>query len=223
MIVCCRQVFSPMLELMKPFDYSYKFICVQGRGIAKLALLLMCFLGIKPLMAEEKKVAAMGKLSVYDFTVEDIAGQPLKLSDFKGKVTLIVNTASNCGFTPQYKGLEELYQRYKDRGFTVLAFPSNDFGGQEPGSATEIKNYCESKYKVTFPLLAKGPVSGTDKQPVYKFLTEESAPDFQGDPGWNFVKFLIDQDGQVVGRYSSMTTPLSNKIIRKVEELLARS
>ncbi len=158
--------------------------------------------------------------SLYDFTVTDLSGAQRNLGEFRGKVTLVVNTASQCGFTSQYKGLEELHQRFKDRGFSVLAFPSNDFGAQEPGSDAEIKDFCELKYKTTFPIFAKAPVSGPDKQPVYKFITERSATEYRGDPGWNFVKVLVDQEGQVVGRFSSMTTPVSGKIMNAIEELL---
>ena len=134
----------------------------------------------------------------------------------------MVNTASQCGFTPQYEGLEQLYQKFKGRGFSVLAFPSNDFGAQEPGSNEAIKKFCELKYKTTFPVFAKGVVRGKEKQAVYQFLTEQSAEVFNGDPGWNFVKFLVDQDGRVIGRFSSMTTPMSERIVGAVEKALSR-
>lgn len=164
--------------------------------------------------------AAASSMSLYDFTVEDVNGQSVKLAEFRGQVALVVNTASNCGFTGQYAGLQELYEKYKERGFVVLAFPSNDFGGQEPGSNSEIKSFCTNKYSVTFPIFAKAPVAGKEKQPVYKFLTEDSFVDYQGDPGWNFVKFLVDQQGQVVGRFSSMTKPMSSKITKAIEVIL---
>ncbi len=158
----------------------------------------------------------------YEYTAKSITGEEVKLDVFRGKVALVVNTASNCGFTSQYQGLEELYQKYKDQGFVVLAFPSNDFGGQEPGKNEEIKHFCELKYKTTFPIFEKNPVKGSEKQPVYKFLTENSEKKFQGDPGWNFVKFLVDQQGQVVGRYASITTPTSKKIVKTIEGLLGK-
>ena len=158
-------------------------------------------------------------ISLHSYTIMDIGGNEVSLSKFKGQVLLIVNTASKCGFTPQYQALEELYQSYRDRGFSVLGFPSNDFGGQEPGSNSEIKEFCDLKYRTTFPMFEKGPVTG-DKQPVYMFLTELSDPSFHGDPGWNFVKFLVNKDGRVVGRFSSMTSPTSKKIKRAIEELL---
>ena len=159
-------------------------------------------------------------MSIYELRTQDINGASIELSAFKGKVALIVNTASQCGFTSQYKGLEELYQRYKDRGFVVLAFPSNDFAGQEPGTDDEIKKFCELKYHTTFPIFKKAAVTGDHKQAVYKFLTEESGDKYSGDPGWNFVKFLIDKDGKVVGRFASITKPLSTKITAQIEKLL---
>lgn len=158
--------------------------------------------------------------SLYDLRTRAVTGEEVDLGIYRGQVTLVVNTASRCGFTPQYAGLEELYQRYRGRGFTVLAFPSNDFGSQEPGSNEEIKSFCESKYKTSFPIFEKAPVSGIDKQPVYEFLTERSASPFQGDPGWNFVKFIVNRQGLVVGRFSSMTEPTSERLVRTIEEAL---
>ncbi len=158
--------------------------------------------------------------SLYDFTVEGISGEQVALAQFKGKVSLVVNTASRCGFTSQYAGLQELYDKYRERGFVVLAFPSNNFGAQEPGSNAEIQQFCELKFKTTFPIFGKINVKGDKRHPLYSFLTTESAEDYHGDPGWNFVKFLIDKEGQVVGRFSSMTGPSSKKIARAIESLL---
>lgn len=158
--------------------------------------------------------------SLYELSATSISGESVPLSTYRGTVALVVNTASQCGFTSQYKGLEEIYQKYKDRGFVVLGFPSNDFGRQEPGSNAEIKQFCELKYRTTFPMFEKNPVSGGEKQPVYTFLTEKSAPEFQGDPGWNFVKFLVDKSGVVIGRFSSMTSPTSGKIEEAIEAAL---
>ncbi|MFM1848371.1 MAG: hypothetical protein RL417_1845 [Pseudomonadota bacterium] len=158
--------------------------------------------------------------SLYDFTVKGLGGESIELNRYRGQVALVVNTASKCGFTSQYKGLEEVYQKYKDRGLVVLGFPSNDFGGQEPGTNAEIKNFCELKYRTTFPVFEKNQVSGTEKQPVYKFLTEESNPEYQGDPGWNFVKILVDKNGTVIDRFSSMTSPTSGTITRAIESAL---
>lgn len=158
--------------------------------------------------------------SLYDLTVTAVNGEPANLGAYRGKVALVVNTASKCGFTSQYKGLEELYQKYKDRGFVVLGFPSNDFGRQEPGTNAEIKQFCELKYRTTFPIFEKNPVTGAEKQPAYKFLTEQSEAEFHGDPGWNFVKFLVNKNGVVIGRFSSMTSPSSGSIERAIEEAL---
>lgn len=159
--------------------------------------------------------------SLYDLTASSIDGEEIKLSKYDGKVILIVNTASKCGFTPQFKGLEEIYTKYSERGFIVLAFPSNDFMEQEPGSSEEIKNFCSTNYNITFPLFAKNKVSGEERQPVYQFLTQESDPKFRGDPGWNFVKFLLNRKGQVVGRYSSMTSPTSEAVLKDIERELS--
>jgi len=171
---------------------------------------------------ETTSAAPTAAKGLYDITARSIAGDEFALAAFRGKVALVVNTASRCGFTSQYAGLEELYTTYKDRGFVVLGFPSNDFGGQEPGSNTEIRQFCELKYKTTFPMFEKNPVSGDAKQPVYRFLTEESGADFRGDPGWNFVKFLVDDNGLVIDRFSSMTSPTSGKITKAIEQALSR-
>jgi len=161
------------------------------------------------------------KNGLYDFTVNDVSGQKTSLGQFRGKVSLVVNTASECGFTSQYAGLQLLYEEFQSKGFEVLAFPSNDFGHQEPGSDEEIKKFCEMKYKTTFPVFSKEVVKGENRQPVYSFLTTQSAAEFHGDPGWNFVKFLINKKGQVIGRYSSMTSPKSDRLRRDIEKALA--
>lgn len=166
----------------------------------------------------EKVLAEKG--SIYNSTAVGIDGKEIALSGFTGKVSLVVNTASNCGFTGQYAGLESIYQRYKDRGFVVLAFPSNDFGAQEPGTNEEIAHFCESTYNTSFPIFSKDHVKGENKQAVYQVLTKESPEEFQGDPGWNFVKFLVDKKGFVRARYSSATKPESNTITEEIEKLL---
>jgi glutathione peroxidase len=157
----------------------------------------------------------------FDLSAESISGDVVNLSDYRGKVVLVVNIASQCGFTSQLGDLQKLYEEYKERGFVILGFPSNDFGGQEPLSNEEVKGFCSSNYGVTFPLFAKSSVSGSDKQPVYKFLTEQSEKKFNGDPGWNFVKFLVGKDGKVKDRFSSMTKPLSGSMKKRIEALLA--
>jgi Glutathione peroxidase len=154
--------------------------------------------------------------TLYDFNVTTIDGQPISLAQYKGKVCLVVNVASRCGYTPQYKGLEALYRTYKDRGFVVLGFPSNDFGGQEPGTEAEIKQFCTTKYDVTFDLFAKVPVKGAQKVDVYKFLTESTGNEVQ----WNFNKFLVDREGKVVKYYPSSVSPDSEALRKDIEALL---
>ena len=156
---------------------------------------------------------------VYDFTLNDIDGKPLPLSHFKGKVLLIVNTASFCGNTPQYAELQTMYETYRDQGLEVLAFPANNFGRQEPGTDSEIKEFCYTKYSLTFPLFSKISVKGEDKHPLYQYLTEASP--FPGEVEWNFQKYLVDRSGQVVARYPHRTKPLSDQIVSDVESYLA--
>ncbi len=151
----------------------------------------------------------MDEQSVYSFTVKDIDGKEVSLADFKGKVLVIVNTASECGYTPQYKGLQALYDKYKADGLVVLGFPCNQFGGQEPGNSKEIKQFCDINYKVTFPLFEKIEVNGNNTHPLYKYL-KNHGKGFLGDNiKWNFTKFLVDKNGKVIDRYASMTTPES--------------
>lgn len=159
-------------------------------------------------------------LSFYDLSAISIDGKPFSFNQLKGKVVLIVNTASRCGFTSQYEGLQRLYDQYKERGLVVLGFPSNDFLGQEPGSNEEIMDFCRLNYDVTFPMFAKAAVKGKDKQEVFRYLTEQTESKFKGEVGWNFVKFLVDRCGHVVGRFSSLTKPSSKKLSKKIEEAL---
>ncbi len=160
--------------------------------------------------------------SAYGFAVVDGEGKPAQLSSYKGKVALIVNTASKCGYTGQYRDLQALYEKYKSKGFVVLGFPSNDFGGQEPGSNKEIKTFCETNFNVKFPLFDKGAVRGEGKQPLYKFLTEESGETFKGEVAWNFEKFLVDKEGRVVGRYKSAVKPMDGAVTKVLEASLAK-
>ncbi len=157
--------------------------------------------------------------SVYDFTLNDIDGKPLPLSSFRGKVLLLVNTASLCGNTPQYSELETMYERYQARGLEILAFPANNFGRQEPGTNEEIKSFCYTKYSLTFPLFSKISVKGDDKHPLYQYLTERSP--FPGEVEWNFQKYLVDRKGNVIARFHHRTKPLSDEIVRDVESALA--
>lgn len=160
-------------------------------------------------LASSEAFAASG---FYALSAENIDGLKQPLSTYAGKVTLVVNTASECGYTPQYKDLEALYRKYKDKGLVVLGFPSNDFGGQEPGSNAEIKKFCTMKYKVSFPMFSKNPVKGPEKQPTFAYLTEKANPSLKGEVDWNFEKFLINKKGELVGRYKSKVSPTSNEI-----------
>ncbi len=148
--------------------------------------------------------------TIYDFSATDAQGNPVSLSQFKGKVMLIVNTASQCGFTPQYKGLQALHEAHHAKGLVVLAFPCNQFGGQEPGSNDEIQNFCETKFGVTFPVLGKVEVNGKNRHPLYAFLTEQ-APGLLGSESikWNFTKFLVSRDGQQIKRFAPQDSPES--------------
>jgi glutathione peroxidase len=159
--------------------------------------------------------------TVHDFQALTIDGQQRSMADFAGKALLIVNTASRCGFTPQYAALEQLYRRYKDRGFEVLAFPANNFMNQEPGSNEEIQKFCTLRYDTSFPLFAKVSVKGKDIAPLYTYLTTESP--FPGAIGWNFTKFLVARDGRVVARFDSKTDPLDRAVTSALEAALAES
>lgn len=154
----------------------------------------------------------------YDYKVKSISGEEVSMSEYKGKVVLIVNTASKCGFTKQYEGLEELYEKYKDQGFVILGFPCNQFGAQEPGGNEEIKNFCTSTFSVTFPMMSKIDVNGDDADPLYKFLKKEKGGILGDEIKWNFTKFLIDREGNVVDRFASQKTPKA--LEKEVEKLL---
>src|SRR6201993_81883 len=144
---------------------------------------------------------AVPATSVYSYTLKSIDGQPVSLKSYRGKVLLLVNVASKCGYTPQYAGLESLYEKYKDRGLVIVGIPANNFGSQEPGTNEEIKKFCSSKYNVSFPMMAKVSVLGEDKTPLYQYLTDKSQdPQFGGDIKWNFTKFLVDRKGNLVAR-----------------------
>ena len=146
--------------------------------------------------------------SLYDFTVSNQADQPVSLQNYKGKVVLIANTATGCGLTPQYQGLQELYDKYKDQGFEILDFPCNQFMGQAPGSAEEINSFCTLNYQTTFPRFAKIKVNGKEAEPLFDWLKKEKSGPLGARIEWNFAKFLINREGQVVERFSSKTDPL---------------
>jgi len=159
--------------------------------------------------------------SIYDFQVEDIDGRPVSLKEYRGKVLLIVNVASRCGYTYQYEGLEALYKEYGGRGLVVLGFPANDFLGQEPGSNEQIKEFCTLKYGVSFPMFAKIHVKGRDAHPLYRFLTDKRTnPRFAGGITWNFNKFLIGRDGAVLDRFQTKEEPGSDRVRRAVQQAL---
>ncbi len=160
--------------------------------------------------------------TLHDFTVRTIDAAEKPLADYRGRVVLVVNVASRCGLTPQYTGLEEIYREYHDRGFDVLGFPCNQFGAQEPGTEAEIKTFCSTKYDVTFPLFAKVDVNGASASPLYAWLTKlPTAPDGPGDIGWNFAKFLVGRDGNVIARYSPPTAPTNEALVDAIEKALA--
>jgi glutathione peroxidase len=154
--------------------------------------------------------------TLYDFKITNIDGQPVDLAQYKGKVALVVNVASKCGYTKQYKGLESLYREYKDRGFEILGFPSNDFGAQEPGSEAEIKSFCSLTYDVSFDLFSKVKVKGGEIVDIYKYLTDTTGNQVQ----WNFNKFLVDKEGAVVKYYPSSVAPEDAGLRKDIEALL---
>ena len=177
------------------------------------------FMGSLPAHATQEGLLMAAKPAhVYDFTMDDIDGKPVNLGTYKGKVLLLVNTASLCGNTPQYGDLERIYEQYHEQGFEVLAFPANNFGQQEPGTNAEIKGFCLTKYSVSFPLFSKISVKGSDKHPLYQYLTEQSP--FPGEVEWNFQKYLVDRSGQVVGRFHHRTKPMSPEVVNEVEKVL---
>jgi glutathione peroxidase len=176
------------------------------------------------LLALPLALAARGDdpVCVLEHTVKDIDGKDVNLADYKGKVILVVNVASKCGLTPQYEGLQEVYEKYKDQGLVVLGFPANEFGKQEPGTDAQIKEFCVSKYSVTFPMFSKIVVKGDGIHPLYKFLTsKETNPKFAGEIPWNFTKFLVDREGQVIARFDPKTTPESEDVTKAIEAALA--
>lgn len=171
-------------------------------------------------MAQQKEVSVT---NFYDIEAKNMAGETVKMEAFKGKVLLIVNTASKCGFTGQYDGLQKLYETYKDQGFVILGFPSNDFMGQEPGTNEEIQSFCKLNYGVTFPMFEKIDVKGNEQHPLYAYLTmKETNPEFSGKISWNFNKFLISSDGKPVNRFGSRTKPDDGDLVAAIETELGK-
>jgi glutathione peroxidase len=176
----------------------------------------------KPAAGEKPKVTAETATSPLDFTMQDIDGHDVDLGRYKGQVVLIVNVASKCGFTPQYQQLQELYDKYRDRGLRILAFPANNFKEQEPGTNAEIKTFCQTNYKVTFDLFAKVSVRGADTCELYKFLTsQQKNGDYGGDIAWNFTKFLVGRDGEAIDRFIPKVPPDAPFLTKAVEAALA--
>ena len=184
--------------------------------IGKLfALLTVLWAGGVMFKAEE---AFGGAMNAYQFSFRSIEGEPMPLSRFEGKVILVVNTASQCGFTSQYSGLVELWKKYKDKGLVVLAVPSNDFGGQEPGTANEIKTFCEVTFGVDFPMTEKVSVSGSDPHPFYQWAKTELGA--RAKPRWNFHKYVVGRDGELIDWFSSITSPNSSRLTKSIERAL---
>jgi glutathione peroxidase len=181
----------------------------------KLIFILMLCAACASLSAEPK--------SIYDFTMRSIDGDHVSLKSYQGKVVLLVNVASKCGFTPQYAALESVYEKYKDKGLVIVGIPANNFAQQEPGTDEEIKKFCSNKYNVTFPMMSKVSVLGEDKTPLYVFLTgKESDPQFAGDIKWNFTKFLFDRNGNPVARFEPNVTPDSQQVTAAIESALGK-
>ena len=181
-----------------------------------LSVFILIFIFSLSMVADSEKSS-----SIYDFIVRDIDGKDVKLSEYQGKVLLIVNVASKCGNTPQYEGLQKIYEEYKEMGLLVLGFPANNFGNQEPGSDQEIKEFCTLNYGVTFPMFSKISVKGADIHPLYHYLTsQESNPEFGGEISWNFNKFLVNPSGKIVARFGSKDKPESEKVVQAIETAL---
>jgi glutathione peroxidase len=221
-----------LLQLLK-ISPTREYAAMKISLKRSVALFGLVFLGLGVTVFAEPELNASGKQSnvsvrvgelsapLYKFRLPNIDGHPVDLKTFKGKVLLIVNTASMCGNTPQYAGLQEMYERYRERGFEVLAFPANDFGQQEPGTNQEIKGFCYTKYSISFPLFSKISVVGKEKHPLYQYLTEQSP--FPGRVTWNFQKYLVDRSGRVIGKYDPGMNPLAPAILSDVEKALATS
>jgi glutathione peroxidase len=186
----------------------------------KKILIVLLFIGISATLIYSTTKGNSKDMSgtIYEFSAKQLNGKDKSLADYKGKVVLIVNTASQCGFTKQYKGLQELYVKYNSKGLEILGFPCNQFGGQEPGTADEIKQFCEVNFSVTFPMFDKVDVNGDNSHPLFNFLKSEKSGLVTDDIKWNFTKFLIDKNGKPVERFASVTTPES--LEKHIEKLL---
>lgn len=182
---------------------------------------LMALLMISGFTSAQPKTGTVAEGGIYSFTMKNIDGIDVPLSSFDGKVLLLVNVASKCGFTPQYKDLEALYRKYKEQGLVILGFPANNFMWQEPGTDAEIKTFCTTTYDVTFPMFSKISVKGKDEHPLYRYLTSETTdPKFAGDVKWNFTKYLIDRKGNIIGKFGSSVKPLADELVGAIESAL---
>lgn len=202
---------------------SGRFLFQESEHMNRRQLLALAVLGValSTLSADDKGGTKV--TSPLDFKLEDIHGKEFDLAKLKGKVVLLVNVASECGYTPQYKGLQALYEKYSPEGLVVIGIPSNEFGKQEPGTNAQILKFCETNYKVTFPMMAKVVIKGEGQIPLYKFLTsKDTNPKFSGQVGWNFEKFLIGKDGQVAGRFKSGVEPMSEELVGAIKKELAK-
>ena len=198
---------------------KYVMLTALAVLIVATAFIVMTWGGGDPL----KNGETMAEKSVLDFTMKSIDGADVKLDTYSGKVLLLVNVASKCGYTSQYRGLESIYEKYKEQGLVVMGFPANNFLWQEPGTDEEIKTFCTTKYNVTFPMFAKISVKGDKIHPLYKFLTsKQTNPEFSGSISWNFNKFLVDRGGKIVARFSSKDEPESEKVLQAIEQTLKR-
>jgi glutathione peroxidase len=176
---------------------------------------------MRTLLGAVLMAGTLSAASIYDFTLNSIEGKAVPLSSYKGKVVMIVNVASKCGFTYQYEGLQKVYDKYKDKGLVILGFPANNFMGQEPGSDQEIKEFCSRKYNVSFPMFSKISVKGKDQAPLYQYLTDKNqVGEFGGDISWNFNKYLVDKNGKVIARWGSRTNPDAAEVTQAIEKAL---
>lgn len=197
----------------KNMDANYLWLLILCLAIGATTIILKS----KPALAKE--TVPQPESGFYNIKINSISGQALDLNQLRGKVVLVVNVASQCGFTKQYEGLEKLYQKYKDKGLVILGVPSNDFGNQEPGTESDIQTFCQVNYGVTFPLTQKVSIKGDKQHELYTFLTQNN-PKHSGAVKWNFSKFLLDQNGHVIDRFSSMTKPRSRKIVNQISSAL---
>lgn len=199
------------------FQGERRYLEILKRSALFISLLTFCIIMVRSVAAEPQSTGP----DLFQMQLTRIDGSKVSMSSFQGKVILVVNTASRCGFTPQYKDLEVLYERYRERGFVVLGFPSNDFRNQEPGSDEEIAKFCKAKFGVSFPLFKKGSVTGPNMQPFYSALLSQAGDEFREPPSWNFEKFLLSRSGAVVARFGSFVNPLSDRITTAIDRELA--